>query len=520
MINFRPINGNLLRILGLNSSKVQEIAELVTRCDVSLTMDASSELRFEVIDPSFQYANANTWQIRRDVYYRELMFEIAATEVTSSPAFDPQYQISARNKNVQLMKRDKSPEAYTRISGTRFAEQVAERYGMNFFGEDTPEKQTIVKASSANTDESVWDVLRRSAGEQQFVMFEVDNTLFFTSQEYLLGKWGDPKYQYEGKTFVPFGWPNNDDNLFPGSGERWIMLDMPTLRKSDDDAMQAEGSMVVEKTNGVELRPGMTIYLYGIPDFTDYYLITSVEFEEGTPNGVRVSFRTPVPYEPRSSGGGGGASPSSSSNAMPTAIATKISEYVRRNIRRDTRNFDARDFDAVPGAFSRAVEAASAAVVDHAEKVWALTTLESKEAKIEELATRYGRTSVYYLALLHVKEDLKANIIDRETVSGGETSAIRVINQSLYNFFAGRFGSGQAGGDVFNALLNAAKSDALEVFRKTTRSQQAATLRRFQTQYGATNISYQALAAVEDLIVYKPDLGSLDQLLAIRWEWE
>jgi len=126
MLNFRPITGKLLRIVGLDSNKVQEISELATNLDVSLTMDASSEIRFEAIDPNFEYAKANTWQIRRDVYYRELGFEISATEVSATRSFDPMYRISARNKNVQLMKRDKSAEAYTRISGTAFAAQVAE----------------------------------------------------------------------------------------------------------------------------------------------------------------------------------------------------------------------------------------------------------------------------------------------------------------------------------------------------------------------------------------------------------
>jgi hypothetical protein len=521
MLNFTPITGKILRIVGLDSNKVQQISELATNLDVSLTMDASSEIRFEAIDPDFEYAKANTWQIRRDVYYRELGFEISATEVSANRSFDPMYRISARNKNVQLMKRDKSPEAYTRISGTAFAAQVAERYGMNFFGEDTPAKQTIVKASNANNDESVWDVLRRAAGEQQFVCFETNNTLFFTSQEFLLGKWGDPTYQYEGKTFVPFGWPENNENLFPGSSNRWVLLDMPTLRKSDDDVMQAEGTMTVEKTNGVELRPGMTIYLYGIHGFTDYYLITSVEFEEGTPDGVRVSFRTPVPYEPRSSGGGGGASPDATVNALPALVVNKITEYVRRNIRKDTRNFNTTELITSPGAFNRAVEQTAEAIVDHAERVWNLRTLEAKDAKIEELASRYGRTSVHYLALLYVRENLRANIENRDaTESAGETSAIRTINSRLNQFFIGRFGSGSANQDIFNTLYNAARRDALEVYRKTTRNQQAAQLNRFENKYGSSSLSFQALQHVEDLIVYRPSLEHLDGVLNVRWEWE
>jgi hypothetical protein len=37
----------------------------------------------------------------------------------------------------------------------------------------------------------------------------------------------------------------------------------------------------------------MTVYLDGIPMFTGYYLIQSVDFEELTPNPVSISFITP-----------------------------------------------------------------------------------------------------------------------------------------------------------------------------------------------------------------------------------
>lgn len=515
MSNFDTVDSGLLRIIGPSSAVQQEIAELLTALEVSLTMDQSSEVRFTLPDPDLKYAAANTWQIRRDVFYRELMFEISSQEITGGQSYDPQISISARNKNVQLLKRDKEPEAYSRISGTQYAAQVAERYGMNFFGEETPERQTVVKASSARADESVWDVLRRAAGEQQFVMFETNNTLFFTSQEYLLGKWGDPSYQYQGKTFVPFGWPYNDDALFPGSSDRWIMLDTPSIRKSDDDAMLADGSMVVDRTNGVNLRPGMTIYLYGIPDFEDYYLITSVEFEEGSPNPVRVAFRTPVPYEPRETAGGGGGGTTVPSAALPSGVAAKISSYIRSNIRKDSRNFDARDFDAIPGAFTRAVEQTVSAVLSFAEGVYAGTSERSKDNSMTAVAQRYGYTSVHYLALLNVKSELYSNILEPPRQESG---GIKIVNEQLYDFVAARLGLPDTGYDVvFNAVYNAAKADAFQVYLQTTRTGQENKLAAYKRQYGETNIQYQALEHVRNLIVFQPTFEELDQLLAIPW---
>jgi len=527
MANFDVVTSDILRISGTNPANQQKIASLVTRCDVSLTMDGASEVSFEVIDPSFQYAEANTWQIRRDVFFRDRSFEIAAQEVQASMGYDPAISLQCRNKNVQLMKRDKEPEAYTRISGTAFAAQVAERYGMNFFGEQTPERQTIVKASNARNDESVWDVLRRAAADQQFVVFETDNTLFFTSMEYLLGKWGDPVYQYEGRAFIPIGWPGNDDSVFPGSSSRWVLMDMPSVRRSDDDPMHAEGSLIIEKTNGVELRPGMTIYLYGIPDFEDYYLITDVEWEEGTPDPVRISFRTPVPYEPRQgAGGGGGSQPTSSPIAyLPGSIVNKLSTFIRRNIKKDTRNFDSRELNSIPLAFDRAVEYALGICTDWARQVYVAGTRDEKDRLLEVLADKYGRLSVMYLALVHVKSDLYARLdgVSTEQLEAGYAGGTKFIGNArqkliydkMYEYLSGRLKLPDTGmSSVFTAVFNGAKVDSMLVYRQTTRSAQEEAMQRFEDRYGESSVSYQVLEAVRPYIVYRPTIEGLDAILA------
>jgi len=526
MANFDVITSNLLKISGTNPANQQKIAELVTKCAVSLTMDGASEVQMEVTDPGFRYAEANSWQIRRDVFFRGRSFEIAAQEISQGMGFDPSVKLSCRNKNIQLMKRDKEPEAYTKISGTAFAAQVAERYGMNFFGEETPERQTIVKASNAKNDESVWDVLRRAAADQQFVIFETDNTLFFTSQEYLLGKWGDPTYQYEGRTFVPIGWPSNSDSIFPGSSQRWVVLDMPSVRKSDDDPMQAEGSCMIERTNGVELRPGMTIYLYGIPDFEDYYLITDVEWEEGSPDPVRIGFRTPVPYEPRQgAGGGGGSTPSGQISALPASIVDRLSTFIRRNIGKDTKNFNLHELIYKAGAFDRAVEYALGICVDYARQTYNAATRPEKDRIMETLAQKYGRLSVMYLALVHVKASLYARLDGLTTeqleagVGAGGAQFIgsarqKLIFDKIYEYLSGRLGLPDTGFDsVFTAVFNGAKVDSMRVYRQTTRSAQEEAMTQFRNLYGATSVSYQVLEDVRPYIVYRPTIEGLDEIL-------
>jgi hypothetical protein len=328
MASFDPITKELISIGSVETGQMADIAGNVTSMSVSLTMDQASELSFSVVDPDFLFASNNYFQIRRDVFYRELIFEIARVEVSRSQAIHPEYRLVCYNKNVQMMKRDKKPEAYRGISASDYARTVAKRFNMNVFVENTPKKQSIVKGRSNNADENVWTVLQRSASEAEFVCFEIDNCLFFCSQKFLLGKWGDPNYQYMGNFFVPFGWPENDEKAFPGSRAKYVLMDMPTFSRSENDPMDAEGTLSVERTNGVQLRPGMTVNITGIPDFENGYLITDVSFEEGSPNPVRVSFRTPV----KPAKGQKGKTGSNQTGTVPTDSAVETERQRRSQL--------------------------------------------------------------------------------------------------------------------------------------------------------------------------------------------
>ena len=54
---------------------------------------------------------------------------------------------------------------------------------------------------------------------------------------------------------------------------------------------------MVERTNGVRLRPGMTVNVGEIPWFTDDFLITEVDYGELVADPVQVRFATPPRQE-------------------------------------------------------------------------------------------------------------------------------------------------------------------------------------------------------------------------------
>lgn len=332
MSYFAPVDSQLIKIVGLTETQNESFINGITNINVSLTLNGSSEVSITVVDPDFVFATNNYFQIRRDVTYRGMVFEIAAIETSRSDSVHPQHVIQCRSKKVQEMKRDKQPEVYNGTSGYDLAQRMAVRYGMNFVGERTAKKQAIVKIQNSNTDDSVWSVLNSLASEQQFVFFESENTLFFCSEKFLLGKWGDTSFAYGNFRVVPFVWPDPSPSSFPAAKDRYILMDIPTIRRSDDDINAASGSLLSDRVNGVNLRAGMTVHIAGIPSFEGPYLISDVSFNEGEPDPVQVQFRTPIEPRPEtttggdSSGGGGGTSGTSRYDTIMKNWATQLKD--------------------------------------------------------------------------------------------------------------------------------------------------------------------------------------------------
>jgi len=485
MANFIPIDSNLISVRSPSGQNL-DIAPAITRLAVSFTMDMCSEINFEVLDPGFKFAKANYFQIRRDITYNNMLFEISAVEVQRSTGYDPLYRISARSKPIQLMKRDKAAEAFTGMTPTQFAAAIAARFSMGFFGQETIKNQTIVKGRSANVDESVWDVVTRVASDNQFVVFETNNILFFTSQTNLAGKWGDPDFIFKGNTLIPFGWPESAQGTFPGAAERYQLIDMPTLRRSDDDPMDAEGSILVERTNGRQLRPGMTINLTGIPDFEGLYLITAVDFEEGVSDPVTVSFRIPSDPEAPAGGGNGGYTSPSDSSALPLGIEAAIQDYVKRFIGIDPNT---KPYTEHSNDYNRLVQTA----LLWAEDIWEQATISGKDARLTQMGVTVegGTTSVAYLAVKSVMGLLSSNVV--QTGQGGVTITIKnALRTELTKLL------GISSGRLFSDTYNRALKDAKEIWEATSYQGQTALYNQFARKYGNTSASYIVLTRISN----------------------
>lgn len=267
---------------GLTTAQKADLENFITSLEVSYTMDMASQLTIEISDPDLRFTKANFFQIRRTVTYGKNTFEISSVSIKSGFGNSASVSLECRAKSIQLLKRDKTPESYKATSATQFARVAASRHKMAFVGQESGEKVNISKSNDPDSAESAYTVLKSAAGSSQFVTFEADNTLYFASQQWLMGKWGNITAKY----------PSADTDKFQ-------LIDLPSFRSSDDDPMAATFQAVFLRQNATQLRPGMTITLNGVNGFETRYIITEVSYTEFSETPVSVSGRTPEKFKPK-----------------------------------------------------------------------------------------------------------------------------------------------------------------------------------------------------------------------------
>ena len=299
-----------------------DMYESLLSAKFSSGMDLATQVTLQVIDPNWEMTKNNYFQITRDVYVRTtldqeavdtlnsssatvlgdfnwLRLEIAAAGVAQGRGKSPVWTLECRNKAVQQMRRDKNPSS---ISGSsqNWVINAAKKYEMTCVAETTSKNRKINKATNDRAADSTWDVIKSLASEAKFVTFETQGFLMFASQKYMLGLWGSgyaenvPEdvilrsgaSEKSGYNAVRMAWP-------PAPKDEFRLLAMPDVRRSDNDPLAVQGSAVLDRTAGVSLRPGMTIYLAGLPTFDAMYLISQVDYDLLESGPVRIQFRSP-----------------------------------------------------------------------------------------------------------------------------------------------------------------------------------------------------------------------------------
>ena len=307
------------------------IDKAILSAGIHYSTDMASQLTLQVHDPNFSLARDNYFAIGRTIWYRSYThsqfnrpvepqfqedagsriwqrFELASATMGPGPAAGPVWTLMLRPKGIQQLKRNRNSESIGG-TGSAFIEAAARWAGLDSVVQTTDEAASLWKTEGEVT-ENAWDVMGRIAGESaedekhtRFMLFEVDNVLFFGTQRWLLGQWGmeyNPALEVMPNTAgskrtgmnyitMPWNWNNS------GVGGVFRLLSLPRVTRSDNNPLEVTGSLQLDRFNGRSLRPGMTIFLDidGTQYFNGYYLINDVSFDHYGTSAVSVSFRSP-----------------------------------------------------------------------------------------------------------------------------------------------------------------------------------------------------------------------------------
>ena len=271
------------------------IRESVISAQFDLTAKMVSELQLHVYDPGFKMLNSNYFMIGRRVAFvlpdtievedsegdttaisiETVQFEIAA--VSAEHASSDTVRITARSRKMQQMRREKGQESFGKISPTAFAAATAAKFGLEFFGEDTPVDGNIVREQNEQKDESTFDVLSRLAREAEFMFFEANGVLFFASEEFILDR----------QPSIEINVPSNEDDPFFASNL--------TVRRSADSTDSAATCNVnlLKSTSSITVFPGLGVTIKGLNNFDKKFMVDRVSYDTSKSGFVSISGTCP-----------------------------------------------------------------------------------------------------------------------------------------------------------------------------------------------------------------------------------
>lgn len=311
-----PKLADLISIVGIaaDSDEGKTISRNILSIDVDYRVEGSTEVSIKVLDVDYEMMERNYFVPRRIVLYRGREFEIAVVEVSPQDGV-PVIDLKLRSRSIQRMKRDKKPENYSASNGYELAKKLANEYGLRFFGEPNPVKrQSVAKFNTADKDDSTWSMLERTASDGQSVVFEMDGTLIYATETFLMGAFGLIQGEdFLAKNAIGSNRARNhemwlpliylpeyrvqlfEDSDFSDLTDILELLDYHEFRTSENDPLEASGSCSVLRPNGCLLRPGHTALCGPLPNFFfGFYLIDSVSFSECTNDPIQVTFRSPT----------------------------------------------------------------------------------------------------------------------------------------------------------------------------------------------------------------------------------
>jgi hypothetical protein len=280
-------------ILKASDGTTRDATEAVLSISRNYTLDAGAQISIVIYDDQLKMLKAGYFRNGTEYLWGGERWIVNSVNIRQGEGDGADVTLELLERTFHLLKNNFNPQNFRAANGFSFAEKIAKKYKLKFVGEKVKGKQQTIKVKSKNNRESVWSVLTRSASDNQYLCFIADDTLFFASPKFIIGRWGTKMIMYRpsGKAkeepfyFVPLVYPT------PASTTDFFMLGMPNMRRALDSRKEAEGSVAIFGPSARNLRAGMTVMVYGMsPAFNLSYLITSVDFDEYSAEPTEVNF--------------------------------------------------------------------------------------------------------------------------------------------------------------------------------------------------------------------------------------
>lgn len=283
-MNFLPLDS--LLIGELEETELKEIKEGITNLAIDLTSKMVSELKFTVYDNNFNMFTNNYFIIGRRVTFLNEEYEIAEASLNFN-ARNRNITVRARSRATEQMRKDKGAKSFGNISPSVFAANMAEKFGLKIFAEDSA-RTAIKREASENKEESTWDVLVRLARELEFMCFEARGVLFFASQDFIAEN--APEVTISTPPFQINSYGELDYSRI--SGENPLEATSVDFKASQDEEKPYNGSLsLLTNATSRSFYPGVIVKL---PDLTAKYgnprlMVERVGVEAGVDKLVRIT---------------------------------------------------------------------------------------------------------------------------------------------------------------------------------------------------------------------------------------
>ena len=277
---------------------------------IQLTVDQASEIQFALHDPNWEYIQSfgEKGPLDRDATYEQFKLRVTGYSYDGGPSGLGGSTIKLQPAGIVKSRKIVGPLIRENISPTQFVIDGARSAGMACIAQDSPVRPSINRdiaeategKTADNNDKNEWTTLQRLAAEEGFLIFEVANTLFFGSPQWL--------FDTRPNWVVGFG------TTAPGRATRLVEFPSITMSSSKNTANEMQFKLPLELAD--QIMPGHSVTVMGVPKSAmgeKKLLVTSCDYPLAGLGDLQISAREPWVIEKqaleseKSESGGGGA---------------------------------------------------------------------------------------------------------------------------------------------------------------------------------------------------------------------